>query len=312
MKRSAFSAFFIVMVLITILFSKVYQEHPSCQGLDNPVDDQTFKAYLDFFKYDKNLSFELQIIDVKEYEGIRKEHLSFQSTPGERVYANLYSSIGQEIEKSPAIIFIHGAAAQGKDSQYNAHLVEFITRDNWIVLAIDMKYFGERSTDVLTTFTEKDKHDQLYNKPTFYLEWLTQTIKDVRRSFDFLVEEKGVDSSRIGYVGFSRGAIVGPVLGGIDKRFAAIVMLFGAHFDALERGHLPAACPANYIGHISPRPLLMINGIRDTDMIKDTQVLPLYELAKSPKKIIWVEGGHGSLTNKARSEMLQWLTEQVK
>jgi dienelactone hydrolase len=310
MKHRTLAAFFVVLASLTILFSKVTQEHPNCKWLDDPIDNHTFNAYLDFFKYDKNLSFELQIIDVKEYEGVQKVHLSFQSTPGERVYANLYNTIGQDLEKSSAIIFIHGAISQGKDAYQ--HFVDFITRDDWVVFAIDMKHFGERSTDVLTTFTEKEKHEKLYNKPSFYLEWLTQTVKDIRRSFDFLVEKKGIDSSRIGYIGSSRGAVIGPVVGGIEQRFAAIVMLYGAHFDALEREHLPAACPANYIGYISPRPLLMINGIRDTDMIKDTQVLPLYELAKSPKRIIWVDGGHGPLTNEARSEMLQWLNEHIK
>jgi len=90
------------------------------------------------------------------------------------------------------------------------------------------------------------------------------------------------------------------------------VLLHGGHFDALEREHLPAACPANYIGRISPRPLLVINGTRDSDYNKDTSVLPLYRLAKSPKKIIWIEGGHGSFTEQARATMLQWLQENAK
>ncbi len=312
MRHKIFLTVLAILVSLTFLFSEVVQDKRICEWFDNPVDDQTFKAYMDFFKYDKNVSFNYETLDVEEDGGIRKEHLTFLSTPGERIYANLYSSVGQDFKKSPAMIFLHGAEAQGKDSPYNASFAEFLTRDGWIVLAIDMMYFGERSTDLFTTFTEKEKHDQLYNKPTLYRDWLTQTIKDIRRSFDFLVDSKRIDSSHIGYVGFSRGAIVGAIVGGVEKRFASVAMLFGAHFDALEREHLGVICPANYIGQISPKPLLMINGIRDTDMIKDTQVLPLYNLARSPKKIIWVKGGHGALTDEARSELIKWLQKHAK
>lgn len=105
---------------------------------------------------------------------------------------------------------------------------------------------------------------------------------------------------------------MGAVVGGIEHRLAATALLYGGHFDALETGHLPAACPANYIGRISPRPLLMVNATQDTDFIRETSVLPLYALAKSPKKIVWTEGGHGVLTDEARSQILQWLQENIK
>jgi len=258
------------------------------------------------------LSFELQSIEVKEQEGIRKEHLSFQSTSGVRVFANLYSPIGLPLKKEPALILLHGGLAGGKNSPNLENLAELLVRAGWKVLAIDLQYFGERSTNLLTKFTEKEKHERLYNKPSAYLSWIIQNVKDIRRSFDFLVDQVGVDSKRIGLVGYSRGAQVGAIVGGAEHRFDTVVLLHGGHFDALERDHLPAACPANYIGRISPRPLLVINGTRDSDYNKDTSVLPLYRLAKSPKKIIWIEGGHGSFTEEARSEILQWMQENIK
>jgi hypothetical protein len=102
------------------------------------------------------------------------------------------------------------------------------------------------------------------------------------------------------------------IAGAADRRLAAVAMLYGGHFDALERGHLPAACPANYIGRISPRPLLMINGTRDTDMIKETSVEPLQRLAKQPKTILWAETGHQLPTEEHRSALLRWLQDSLK
>lgn len=307
----------VIILFILALSAKVVslsaqEQVETCQWLNQPVDNITFNTYLDFFKYDRNVPFDLQIIDVKEEGGIRKEHLSFQSTQGVRVYANYFTPAVSESQKAPTIIFLHGGSASGKDSRYVLLSSTLYVRAGFNFLAIDMQYFGERATNLITTFTEKDKHEKLYNQLSIYLAWVTQTVKDVSRSFDLLVDHKNVDSKRIGFVGFSRGAEVGIIVGGAERRLAAIVSLHGGHFDRLERKHLPAACPANYIGRISPRPLLMINGSQDTDYVKETSVLPLQRLAQLPKHIRWTETGHGILTEEDHLIILQWLRENLK
>lgn len=285
------------------------QSAPTDQWLTRPVDDQTFRTYLDFFVYDKQLPLDLRVLDLEQREGIKKEHVSFQSTSGVRVFANLYTLGGSGSEKMPALILLHGGSPQGKEGL--GVWADLFVRAGFVVLAIDMQYFGERNTGLLTTFTEQDKHDQLYNRPPVYLAWVTQTVKDVGRSVDLLVSERGVDPKRIGLVGISRGAIVGTIAGAAERRLAAVALLHGAHFDALESGHLPAACPANYIGRISPRPLLAINGNYDTDHIKETSAAPLLRLAKRPKQVIWSETGH-QLTEEHRAIVLQWLRQNLK
>ena len=282
------------------------------QWLARPVDNRSFQTFLEFFAYDKQLPFELRVISVEEQEGIRKEHLSFQSTPGVRVFANLYRRLGAATEKRPAIIVLHGGGPLGKELPGVKVIAELLTRGGWDVLAIDMLYFGERSTNLLTTFTEQEKHERLYNQPPAYLAWVIQTVKDVSRSFDLLAEQMSADPKRVGIVGISRGAILAAIVGGAERRLAAVALLYGGHFDALENGHLPAACPANYVGRISPRPLLMINGIRDTDMIRETAVLPLYRLAKPPKQILWADTGHQLPIEENRAALLKWLKESLK
>ena len=280
--------------------------------LARPVDDQTFQTYLEFFAYDKKLPFDLRVLDTEDKDGVKREHLSFQSTRGVRVFAHLYRSAASASRRSPSVILLHGGGPEGKDNP-GVHLMAPLTaRAGFDVLAIDMQYFGERATDLLTTFTEQEKHDRLYNQPSAYLAWITQTVKDVSRAFDFLVEQRGSDAKRIALIGMSRGAITAAIAGAAERRLAAVAMLYGGHFDALERGHLPAACPANYIGRISPRPLLMINGTHDTDMIKETSVEPLQRLARQPKLVLWAETGHSSLTEEHRSALLRWLQESLK
>jgi acetyl esterase/lipase len=280
------------------------------EWLKRPVDDRTFRGYLDFFKYDTKLPFDLRVTKTDEERGLQREYFSFQSTSGERVTAVLSQQSGNAAGLRPAIIFLHGGGPAGKEGTLAA--AGMLARAGWAVLSIDLPHFGERKTALLTTFSEQEKHEKLYNQPSTYLSWVTQITRDVSRAFDVLVAERGVDPRRVALWGNSRGAIVGSIVAGIDRRFAAVALLFGAHLDALETTHLPAACPANYIGRIAPRPLLMVNATQDSDMIRDVAVEPLFKLAKQPKEIIWTDGGHMFMTEEHRARIIQWLREKTR
>ena len=289
------------------------QKPPTDTWLSKPVDDRTFRTYLDFFRYDAQLPFNMRVLDTEgSVPGVRRERLVFDSTAGVQVYGRLYRPQDAPAN-TPTAIVLHGGVPRGKDNPNVELNAQFLARAGWNVLAIDMMYFGERRTDLLTVFTEQEKHERLYNQPSAYLAWVTQTVKDVGRSFDLLVREQKVDPARIVLIGISRGAIVASIAAAVEKRFRSVALLYGAHFDALEREHLPAACNANYIGRISPRPLLAINGLHDMDHIKDASVEPLLKLAKPPRQIIWADTGHQSaLDDDLRARMLQWLQNTVK
>jgi hypothetical protein len=63
---------------------------------------------------------------------------------------------------------------------------------------------------------------------------LVQQIVDMRRGVDLLVARKDVDPKRIAYVGHSYNATVGGFLSGIDKRFAAFVLMAGGLSDEVD------------------------------------------------------------------------------
>jgi dienelactone hydrolase len=282
------------------------------EWLTKPVDDQTFRGFLPFFRYDQALPFDVRILEPDEQDGIAREHLSFQSTPGQRVTARIFRATIAAGGRPGWVVLLHGGTAAGKDNPSTRYLGGFLARAGWNVLAIDMQYFGDRKTDLLTQFTEAEKHERLYNQPAAHLAWVAQTVKDGGRAFDFLVQERGADPKRIALMGFSRGAQMALLLGGADPRFVAVAALYGGHFDAFETGHLPAACPANYIGRIAPRPLLMVNGTQDTDFFREVSVLPLQKLARNPRELIWVETGHTVPPMSVMPQVSGWLQRAVK
>lgn len=294
------------LLCITVA-SAANTERATDPWLSQPVDRDTFLGYLDFFAYDSDVPFDLVELDSEVAKGLQQHHISFQSTPGVTVLADLYGLAAQQDSKKRAVILLHGGSPGGKRSRGVRRIGEFLARAGWLILAMDLQYYGERATDRLETYTPREKHDQLYNRPSVYLDWIMQSAKDISRAYDLLVAEYDADPAHVALVGFSRGAQVSSIAGAVERRFSAVALLHGGHFDALEDDHRPAACPANYIGRISPTPLLMINARQDSDYEANASVLPLQALAGDPKKIRWSDTSHGRLTDDDLTALLQWL-----
>lgn len=301
----------VVTTALALLVNPLAAQWESDQWLASPVDDATFATFLDFFRYDADLAFELERLGTEDRDGIAREHLAFQSTPGMRVTAHWYHVAAAPGQARPALIVVHGGVSRGKDGGV-PRIAERLVRSGFDVMAIDLLHFGERNTGLLTTFTEEDKHEHLYNQPSAFLDWVAQSVKDVGRTIDLLVADFGAAPDRIGYVGFSRGGQIGFVIGGAERRLRVVASLYSGHFDRAETGHLAAACPANYIGRISPRPFYMLNGNFDTDYDKEKSVIPLQELAGESTTFRWVDTGHTLPPADAVTEMVEWLAEHMR
>lgn len=306
---SARRRFAAVALLLATSTRPLLAQKGSDEWLRRPVDDHTIESFRSFFLYDSRLPFETRVDSVTQASGVRYEHLSYVSTAGQRVPARLYRLIDSAgVDRS--IVLLHGGNAAGQNSAGIRVTAEYLVRAGFNVLTFDLLHFGGRQTGLLTTYAEADRV-RLYNEPSTYLAWITQNVKDVGRAYDFLVKERGARPSRVGLVGLSRGAVAASVAGGADKRFAAVALVVGGHHAVYETGHLAAACPANWIGRIAPRPLLMMNVDNDGVFNREQSVLPLYRLARQPKKIGWSPGGH-AVPQDSLSVLSRWLTGVLK
>ena len=284
-------------------------ERPTDQWVSNPVDDRTFETYLEFFSYESTLPLAWMVTSSEVVDGLLEERSTFQSTPGMTVAARTFrSNVGQS---RGGIVLIHGGTPNGKDSGGMVNIGRLLARAGWTVLSIDMLYFGERSTGLFPTFSAQEKADELYNQPSLYLDFTIQTVKDAGRAFDVLQQVYDIDPRKIALVGYSRGAQMSMIVGGADQRFAAVALIHGGHFDALENGHRPAACGANYIGRINPRPLLMINGQADTDYLPEVSVYPLQKLLGDESTVRWTDASHGIVTADDHTMLVDWLRTAV-
>ena len=290
--------------LLTVSQGVAGQGWPADQWLDQPVGDEIFGTYLDFFRYDDAIPLDRTVREVTDQDGMRVELITYVGTPGEIVTAHHYApSAGNSIQR-PYVILLHGGGRRGKMGM--ARLAGVLVREGFNALALDMKHFGERESGLMETFTELDKHEKLYNQESLYLSWAAQTVKDVGRGYDLLVTEYGADSEKIALIGNSRGAVAAMIAGGADHRLAAVGVINGGHFDRGERKHMGAACPANYIPRIGPRPLFFLNGQYDSDFDPERSVRPIHVLAPDAE-ILWAEAGHEYPSEESLEIFTDWL-----
>jgi len=141
-------------------------------------------------------------------------------------------------------------------------------------------------------------------------------VAQVGLQVDYLLSRRDVAPTRVFLVGSSFGAPAVVIAGGVDSRPAAVIALYSggdigslvthvlrlggrdtaSPWQAAVAGHglallLAPLEPTRYVARISPRPLLMVNGARDS-LIPRANVDALYEAARQPKDILWVRSEH--------------------
>ncbi len=176
-------------------------------------------------------------------------------------------------------------------------------------LALDAREHGERKPTSGQTAAPD---------PMRFATVMRATIGDYRLALDWLKTRPDVDSRRVGLLGYSMGAMMGSILGGVDNRVKAAVLEVGGDPIRPYLRMLPAAMrepvefvsTSNYVGHIAPRPVLMINAKADQTM-KEDAAKRLQDAAREPKQIIWAEGGH-ILAEADAQKGTAWLAEKLR
>ena len=205
----------------------------------------------------------------------------------------------------PVVLLLHGLTSDKEMmmTYFGSRLVE----QGFAVLALDAPYHGERK-----------QVDVNPGQPTVFSGVVRQGCQEWRRGLDYLGTRKDIDMKHIGLLGYSMGSMMGSILGAVDNRIGSYALCVGGDPILPLTGQLPAeirdnlfgVCPSLYIGHIAPRPLLMLNAKQDKVMPEDASKR-LYAAAKEPKEQIWYESGH-ILPTEAGLKALTWLIEKVK
>ena len=232
--------------------------------------------------------YEFKAVSVKEEAREDSAHvlqrISVHNAKGESVPGLLRRPKADGVY--PCVLLLHGLTSKKEDmsSMFGRALAE----KGIATLALDAPNHGERKT------AQPANQD-----PAWFFNVMRGGILDYRMALDYLKTRKDVDSNRVGLVGYSMGAMMGSILSGVDDRVKAAVLCVGGDVTKLMASRIPPAmreiaesiAPSNYVGHISPRPVLMINGKQD-NIVNEAAAKALHDAAKDPKEIIWADANH--------------------
>jgi dienelactone hydrolase len=201
----------------------------------------------------------------------------------------------------PCVIFLHGIG-DDKDFIRRHKLDEPFVKAGFAFVCFDQLMRGERKLKSKSGWSEAEA----------FRVRAAHTVNDTRRLIDYLVTRPDIATNRIYLVGASYGAVTGSTAAAFDERIRAVVLTYGggnlrklltgdALRNEIKLWSLPTAIvawyfgsvadPVNYIGRISPRPILLQNGKADT-VVAPAAARALQDAARQPKTILWYEGDH--------------------
>jgi cephalosporin-C deacetylase-like acetyl esterase len=250
------------------------------------------------FRYDRDLPLQARVRTVAENDGLHIEHFSFDSTHGHRVTAVMYRSEFAS-ERLPVIVIGHGLGMSKDDPVLHPLFVDW-AHMGFACVCIDAPFHGERAVRIVDPTS-------ILMRPYDGLHLGVQSVVDTMRVVDWVETREELDPARLGYAGFSMGTILGVQYVALDRRIRAATFALGGaglmHFlagmaPAERRPDFDAVAdaldPMHFAPLITPRPVLMVNGLKD-EVIPAALGHILFNSLREPRRIIWYEGGHGDV-----------------
>ena len=225
--------------------------------------------------------------------------LRFRDTQGDIVPA-LLCTPKSKAGPFPLAIAVHGLGSN--KAQVCGQLAPALIRQGFAVLAPDMPVHGERPGDPREVWQKKDwlRAIELHRR----------AVIDIRECIDVAESRPELDLSRgIVLAGYSMGSWLDSVVGPLDERVKAMVLMVGGATDAAPflrmLPQLALVDPLQALPHFAGRPLLMLNGKFDSTVTPE-MAERLYDAAPQPKEQKWYDSGH-HLPEGAYEDAAKWI-----
>jgi dienelactone hydrolase len=275
-------------------------------------------------------------IDRQAVEGTYTE-FSFPSDNGSTAYGTFARPNGKG--PFPLVVLLHGLG----DSR--ERMVQSLGKDllrmNLAFIALDAPHHGQRGTpedrqtiqSAIVAFASATNPEGLgafiFHSKSAAMRSLVKDaieggVRDIRRALDWVkAPEHRVDSTKIGALGVSMGAMMASILSGVDGRIDADALVIGGDPVAgllkdvtpAEQEVMSPAAPSLFLGH-STAHVLMLNGYHD-QIMRRPETLTLYESAPGATLVFFdVESdlasqfGH-AIPAEGYGFALEWLSRMV-
>jgi eukaryotic-like serine/threonine-protein kinase len=261
-----------------------------------PVPDSVFRIYASLYSYDRT-PLEAKVESEDDSSPYwRRQRITFNAAYGnERVIAYLFLPRTVSPPYQTVVYFPHGGAQTFhtvEDTQLS--LIDFLVKSGRALMFPIYKDTYERLGTPPDAGTNAERDETI------------QQAKDLGRSIDYLETRPDIDGGRLAYYGISWGAVQGPIMTTVEKRFKAAIFAAGG---CNNEKVLPEADAMNFASRVKI-PVLMINGRYDFEIPLETCQDPLFRLlGTSPqdKRHVLYDTGHSPPQLPVMKEALNWL-----
>ncbi|MGI8927100.1 MAG: alpha/beta hydrolase family protein [Tepidiformaceae bacterium] len=214
---------------------------------------------------------------------------------GERVPGTVYVPL--DADAAMPLVLIQHPGMGSKDDYFVDEPAKVWAQRGWVCGGIDAPLHGER-----------DEHDpmRVFRDPGAGAKVAAQFAAELTATVDALAEELTIDLSRLGYVGYSLGAMLGVRALAGDGRFrAAALCLVG------EGGLLG---PARGEGSVLPGlagVAVRILGKTADELIPRAATEALYDALPGEKDLVWLAGGHFEIGDDVIRAAGEWLRQRL-
>ena len=271
---------------------------------EKPASDEVYRLYKNMFAYDRTeLGPSTEAVDESPRYW-RREKVTFNAAYGnERIVAVLFLPRNAKPPYQTVVYF------PGAD--------RFIEKDTSDSITGDEHDFVMRSGRAFMFPIYKGSYERgsggeahVSKNTVRWRDFIINCYRDLGCSLDYLETRPDIDRSKLAYLGFSFGSMVGPVLTAVDGRFRTAVYVVGG---LANEPFIPEVDPLHFASRVHI-PVLMLNGRFDFLYPLQGCQLPLLRLLGVPeadKRHVLFDTGHAVPRIPMIKEVLDWLDRHL-
>lgn len=254
---------------------------------------------------------DIQIVSQRVVDDLQRTLLVMQTPFGYKRAAEMFAP--PDARDCAAILYVHWYEPHAPDSNRYQFVEEAqaMARGGAVCLLVETLWSD------IDFFIKRAQAQDIENS-------IQETV-NLRRALDVLLQQPGVDTKRVAYVGHDFGGMYGVLMGSLDQRPTQYVIMAATprfpdwylYYPEMTdtaretfKLQMSAYDPIAHVAQLAPAPILFQFATDDFHVPKE-RAQEFFDAAHEPKELKWYAAGHG-LNAQATEERKRWLQRQLQ